>query len=61
MGSALFDCGAVRRLIDLREQHILNVGQGDEVRHEIVTRAIEQDGVKLRVQFVGEFSPGRDV
>src|SRR5215472_16456459 len=36
MGSALFDCGAVRRLIDLREQHILNVGHGDEVRHEIV-------------------------
>jgi hypothetical protein len=64
MGSALFDCAAVRRLIDLREQDILNVGKGDEVRHEIVPRN-GQDGVKLRAQLaahlVGEFSPGRDV
>ena len=61
MGGALFDCAAARRLIDLREQDILNVGKGDEVRYEIVARPIGQDGVKLRVQLaahlVGEFLP----
>jgi hypothetical protein len=50
MGSVLIDCAAVRRPIDLREQDILNVGKGDEVRHEVVARAKGQDDVKLRLQ-----------
>jgi hypothetical protein len=65
MGSALFDCVAVRRLIDLHDQAILSVGKGDEVRHEIVARAMGQDVVKPRLQLAaissGEFLPGRDV
>jgi hypothetical protein len=60
MGSALFDCAAVRRLIDLREQDILNVGKGDEVRNETVARAIGQDGVKLRVQLAAVRSKNRN-
>jgi hypothetical protein len=50
MGSALLDCAAVRRVIDLRKQRVLNMGKRDEVRHKIVALAIGQDGVKLQVQ-----------
>jgi hypothetical protein len=38
------------RVIDLREQDILNVSKSDQVDHEIVALAIGHDGVKLDVR-----------